>query len=109
VHGDPLPSAYEQLKNQERTPRRQYVLATSGSFEAMSLAEVPLGTDSNGSVEHWHITSGKCLHALTNEQNQLYALDYRPDGAMFATAGKDQAVRVYDEATKTEVTCMRGG
>jgi COMPASS component SWD3 len=84
-------------------------LATSGSFEAMSLAEVPLGTDSNGSVEHWHITSGKCLHALTNEQNQLYALDYRPDGAMFATAGKDQAVRVYDEATKTEVTCMRGG
>jgi hypothetical protein len=28
---------------------------------------------------------------------------------MFATAGKDQAVRVYDEATKTEVTCLKGG
>ena len=48
--------------------------------------------DSNGSVEHWHITSGKCLHAISNDQNQLYALDYRSDGAMFATAGKDQAV-----------------
>lgn len=50
-------------------------------------------TDSNGSVEHWHLTSGKCLHAMTNDQNQLYALDYRADGAMFATAGKDQSVR----------------
>jgi COMPASS component SWD3 len=49
--------------------------------------------DSNGSVEHWHITSGKCLHAITNDKNQLYALDYRPDGAVFATAGKDHAVR----------------
>lgn len=49
-------------------------------------------TDSNGSVEHWHITSGKCLHAITNDQNQLYALDYRSDGAVFATAGKDHAV-----------------
>ncbi|KAJ0405858.1 hypothetical protein P43SY_001590 [Pythium insidiosum] len=70
---------------------------------------VLLAVNSNGSVEHWHITSGKCLHAITNDQNQLYALDYRADGAMFATAGKDHAVRVYDEATKTEVACMRGG
>lgn len=50
--------------------------------------------DSNGSVEHWHITSGKCLHAIHNESNQLYALDYRQDGAVFATAGKDCAVRL---------------
>ncbi|TMW61767.1 hypothetical protein Poli38472_010830 [Pythium oligandrum] len=70
---------------------------------------VLLAVNSNGSVEHWHITSGKCLHAISNDQNQLYALDYRADGAMFATAGKDQAVRVYDEATKAEVVCMRGG
>lgn len=30
---------------------------------------------------------------MTNDQNQLYALDYRADGAMFTTAGKDQSVR----------------
>ncbi|EQC32639.1 hypothetical protein SDRG_09615 [Saprolegnia diclina VS20] len=70
---------------------------------------VLLAVNSNGSVEHWHITSGKCLHAITDEQNQLYALDYRPDGAMFATSGKDHTIRVYDEATKTEVLSMKGG
>ncbi|OQR96839.1 hypothetical protein ACHHYP_13205 [Achlya hypogyna] len=70
---------------------------------------VLLAVNSNGSVEHWHITSGKCLHAITDEQNQLYALDYRPDGAMFATSGKDHTIRVYDEATKTEVLAMKGG
>ncbi|TYZ63757.1 hypothetical protein PybrP1_006612, partial [[Pythium] brassicae (nom. inval.)] len=86
VHSDPLPAALERVQDQERAARH-----------------------SNGSVEHWHITSGKCLHAITNEQNQLYSLDYRSDGAMFATAGKDHAVRVYDEATKAEVTCMKGG
>lgn len=28
---------------------------------------------------------------------------------MFATAGRDTAVRVYDEATKTEIACLKGG
>ncbi|KAF0691911.1 Aste57867_16950 [Aphanomyces stellatus] len=76
---------------------------------ASKTKNVLLAVNSNGSVEHWHITSGKCLHAITDDTNQLYALDYRADGAMFATSGKDHAIRVYDEATKTEVLCMKGG
>lgn len=49
--------------------------------------------DADGSIQHWHITSGKCLHTISNEKNQLYALDYRLDGTQFAVAGRDYAVR----------------
>lgn len=70
---------------------------------------VLLAVNSNGSVEHWHITSGKCLHAISDEENQLYSLDYSSDGTMFATGGKDHVVRVYDEATKTKILSMEGG
>lgn len=39
-----------------------------------------------------HITSGKKLHEIVDDENQLFAVDYRPDGALFATAGKDKIV-----------------
>ncbi|CAK4750739.1 unnamed protein product [Aphanomyces euteiches] len=76
---------------------------------ASKTKNVLLAVNSNGSIEHWHITSGKCLHAITDDTNQLYALDYSPDGATFAASGKDHAIRVFDEATKTQVLCMKGG
>ncbi len=39
----------------------------------------------------------------------MYALDYNVEGTKFVTAGKDTAVRVYDEATKTLILTMKGG
>ena len=42
-------------------------------------------------------------------QSQVYALDYRADATAFATAGKDYAVRVYDEATKTLTAKLASG
>lgn len=39
------------------------------------------------------------------EDNRLFALDYSPDGATFATGGTDHFVRIYDDATmKLKVT-----
>ena len=70
---------------------------------------VLLAVNSDGAVQHWHITSGKRLHEIIEEDNQCFAVDYRPDGQLFATAGKDQAVRVYDESTKTLVSTLKGG
>lgn len=55
------------------------------------------------------MTSGKCLHSLEDVENQVYALDYNEEGTKFATAGKDTAVRVYDEATKSCIVTMKGG
>lgn len=55
------------------------------------------------------MTSGKCLHSLVDEENQVYALDYNVEGTKFVTAGKDVALRVYDEATKSLLSTLKGG
>ena len=68
-----------------------------------------IASNAAGSVQHWHMTSGKCLHSTDDENNQVYALDYNADGSLFATAGKDTSLRIYDEATKTMIVAMKGG
>jgi WD40 repeat protein len=71
---------------------------------------VLISANAAGTVQHWHMTSGKCLHSIEEEnKNQVYALDYNIEGTKFVTAGKDTAVRVYDEATKTVLLNMQGG
>lgn len=70
---------------------------------------VLVAANAAGTLQHWHVTSGKCLNTMTEEDNQILSLAYNEEGTMLATGGKDTAVRVYDEATKSLVTCMRGG
>jgi WD40 repeat protein len=77
--------------------------------ETSRTKNVFLAANAAGAVQHWHMTSGKCLHTLEDDDNQVYALDYNVDGTMFVTAGKDTAVRVYDEATKSVIVKMVGG
>jgi COMPASS component SWD3 len=67
---------------------------------------VLVAANSSGSVQHWHMTSGKCLHSIEDGENQVYALDYNIEGSQFVTAGRDKSVRVYDEATKSLVVEM---
>ena len=67
-----------------------------------------LSSNAAGAVQHWHMTSGKCLHTFSDEENQVYALDYNDEGTQFATAGKDTQIRIYDEATKTCVVTLEG-
>ena len=76
---------------------------------ASKTRNVLLVANSDGTVQHWHVTSSRCLHTITEEGNQVYAIDYAADGLRFATAGKDYTVRVYDEATKTCVAELCGG
>lgn len=80
------------------------------SSENTKTKNVLIAANAAGAVQHWHMTSGKCLHSLEEENNnQVYALDYNQDGSKFITAGKDTALRLYDEATKTLLTTMKGG
>jgi WD40 repeat protein len=55
------------------------------------------------------MTSGKCLHTFSDEQNEVNALDYNDEGTQFVTGGRDGKIRVYDEATKEQVCCLEGG
>jgi len=43
---------------------------------------------------------GKQLVKLNEFENQILALDYFEDGTLFASAGKDTKIRIYDEETK---------
>ena len=71
---------------------------------------VMLTANAAGTVQHWHMTSGKCLHDMPlDDENQVYALDYNDEGSQFATGGKDKCVRIFDEATKSLVVKMHGG
>ena len=67
-----------------------------------STKRVILSANASGGVKHWHASSSssELLHSHTEKGNQVYALDYRPDAALFASAGKDTVVRVYDEETQ---------
>eukprot|EP01006_Ploeotia_vitrea_P045285 TRINITY_DN66927_c1_g1_i1.p1 TRINITY_DN66927_c1_g1~~TRINITY_DN66927_c1_g1_i1.p1 ORF type:complete len:346 (+),score=-6.74 TRINITY_DN66927_c1_g1_i1:144-1181(+) len=68
-----------------------------------------LAANATGVIQHWHMTSGKCLHSAEDQGNQVYALDYNDDGSRFATAGKDTFIRIYEEATKSLVCTLKGG
>lgn len=74
----------------------------------MKTANVLVTAQADGSLKHWHATSGKCLHK-TNEdpENHLYALDFTNDGTLLACAGRDRTVRIYDETTKSLAFSMK--
>lgn len=72
-------------------------------------SRVLLACGADGVVRHWNAASGKLLHKLAEPGNQVFAADYRRDGNVFATGGKDRVVRVYDEATRALVASLVGG
>ncbi|CAM9191239.1 unnamed protein product [Ectocarpus sp. 6 AP-2014] len=69
---------------------------------------VLVSCNAGGEIQHWHITSGKCLSTI-KEEDQFYALDYRKDGSVFAATGKNHTVHIYDETTKHEISLLQGG
>lgn len=69
---------------------------------------VLISVNANGSLQHWHTTSGKLLHTIYDELNQLLCADFKPDGTKFVTAGADMIVRVYDEQTR-KLECELSG
>ena len=45
-------------------------------------------TTADGLIQHWHLGTGKCVHTIKEESGTgLNALDYSPDGRMFAVGG----------------------
>lgn len=106
---------------QAHTGTQAYALSTSGNnlpatcmrFRPVNdqsrTRNVLLTANADGRVQHWHVTSGKCLHTISEPDNQVFAVDYKLDGTKFATAGKDYTVRIYDEATKTKVADLCSG
>ena len=78
----------------------------------MKTGNVLVSAQADGYLKHWHATSGRCLHQKKVQdeetgENQLYSIDYNPEGSLLACAGKDRYVRLYDEQTKTIALKMK--
>ena len=77
-------------------------------FDTDRSKNVLLVGNANGALQHWHITSGKCLHSMVDDENQYYALDYMPNGSKFAAAGKKPVIQLFDEDTRKELCILEG-
>ena len=66
---------------------------------------VLLACSADATVRHWHVPTGKCLSTIyEGNDQQIFACDYRQDGQMFATGGKDKRLRLYDESRTSSST-----
>lgn len=65
-----------------------------------STKNVLISGDVGGQVHHWHATSGKHLGTIKELGNEIFTLAYQQTGEMFATAGLDTKIRIYDGMTR---------
>ena len=76
----------------------------------MKTKNVLVACSADGSIFHWHVTSGKLLHTMESEgTNQFFCLDFSPDGKQFAMGAKDKSIRIVDEHTKSYLSILSGG
>lgn len=77
-------------------------LASSGMQNVLLVAQ-------GDAVVHVHVGTRKVLATLHEAGNKINALDVQAGGKLFATAGTDCAVRVYDEATGAKTHTLDHG
>jgi len=74
----------------------------------MKTTNVLVTCGADGAIKHWHATSGKCLHSRRDDKlNDLYCMDFNPEGTLLAVAGRDLQIHVYDETTKSLAFTMK--
>lgn len=76
----------------------------------MKTKNILVASAADGSIYHWHVTSGRLLHTIEPDMgNHIYALDYSPDGKNLATGCKDCSVTIIDEHTKSQLAKLTEG
>ena len=55
-----------------------------------------LVANTDGSIYQYIAKTGKQIAHIFEESNYIMAIDYSPDALHFATAGKDNIIRIYD-------------
>ncbi|MCO5600244.1 hypothetical protein L7F22_054354 [Adiantum nelumboides] len=61
---------------------------------------VLISADVGGHIHHWHATSGKLISTIQEPGNEIFSLVHQETGVLFATAGLDTKVRIYDGLTR---------
>ena len=65
-----------------------------------SSTPVLLVANSNGNLYQFAAKTGKQVWHFKEPDNYVMALDYATNGHIFATAGKDNVIRIYDDESK---------
>ncbi|KAJ7327302.1 hypothetical protein JRQ81_017061 [Phrynocephalus forsythii] len=81
--------------------RRARQAATAVAFHRAEPAGLLLllAAGADGAVTAYDLLGRRPVASLTEEENEIHALDFCRDGTAFATAGKDRHVRLYDGHT----------
>ncbi|EDO28937.1 predicted protein [Nematostella vectensis] len=58
-----------------------------------------MSTTSDGTITCWDLDNWSHMKSVDEPHNEISTLDFSHDGKIFATAGKDRKVRVYDSDT----------
>eukprot|EP00898_Chlorokybus_atmophyticus_P002573 jgi/Chlat1/3316/Chrsp22S03416 len=90
----------------------------NNSSSSSNTRNILLAASAAGTVARFHATTGQKLAEVpvdntsihNSNNNHVYAVAYREsDGAVFATAGRDCAVRVYDDTANALTHVLRDG
>lgn len=72
-------------------PSDSHILAAAGQhafqFNVQYRSQL-IVSGSDGALTLWNVVGGKRIDTIVQPNNEINALDYSPDGSMFATAGK---------------------
>ncbi|KAM9315665.1 GATOR2 complex protein WDR24-like [Gastrophryne carolinensis] len=69
-------------------------------------SNVLVAAGADGLISFYDVKSEINVHSLKEPENEIHALDYNKDGSVFATAGKDRNIRLYDSHTNEIVNTM---
>jgi len=96
------------MKNQSTMPVT--CLKWRPNTSAMKTSNILVTSTADGTLRHWHATSGNLLHQIQPDpENHIYTMDFNADGTLLAVAGRDLNVHVYDETTKQLAFKMKEG
>ncbi|XP_069829295.1 uncharacterized protein [Dendropsophus ebraccatus] len=70
-------------------------------------ANILVGAGADGLISFYDIKSDLNVLSLTEQENEIHALDFSMDGRVFATAGKDRHIRLYDSHTNEVLNVLR--
>jgi platelet-activating factor acetylhydrolase IB subunit alpha len=82
---------------------------TTGLSAMIAGCQHLLSSSRDATVKLWDVETGFCDHTFTDHTNWVRCLAVRQsDGGLWASAGNDQVIHVYDSKTKTMAVELRG-
>ena len=70
---------------------------------------ISLFLDAGGLIVHWHYTSGQSISTIEEKENMLNCIAYSKNASIFAVAGSEPLINIYDGLTHSLKTTLTSG